>query len=300
MSRAMSIKVGWCFITSPTCFVLKAVCSEPVLYYFSAMLGKNAIGLPCPAIHANFSLRSKEVGNRFVPFRTQEAMVFFFMPVVPSSSVFAKQVRTISHPNIKCLESWISPLVLLRLLKTLCAFWCSVFFSESQDQEKFKEIGNAFQVKGELLNAMTLALLCPSCWLVISCHASCKCAWLSRRRHLVMGHRQFAEVDDLKEAICSEVALSQVCFGCSCWDSTAVCFRQSKRRRSYPLPRPRLTSTARRRAFPVSMTLTMSQLIVALFFCSWQDGKWIKEEKMSASLRDTDEPITWCFVLSSL
>ena len=102
---AMSIKVGWCFITSPTCFVLKAVCSEPVLYYFSAMLGKNAIGLPCPAIHANFSLRSKEVGNRFVPFRTQEAMVFFFIPVVPSSSVFAKQVRTISHPNIKCLES---------------------------------------------------------------------------------------------------------------------------------------------------------------------------------------------------
>ena len=33
--------------------------------------------------------------------------------------------------------------------------------------------------------------------------------------------------------------------------------------------------------------------------CSWQDGKWIKEEKMSASLRDTDEPGTWCFVLSS-
>ena len=25
-------------------------CSEPVLYYFSAMLGKNVIGLPCPAI----------------------------------------------------------------------------------------------------------------------------------------------------------------------------------------------------------------------------------------------------------
>ena len=30
-----------------------------------------------------------------------------------------------------------------------------------------------------------------------------------------------------------------------------------------------------------------------------QDGNWTREEKMSASLRDTDEPITWCFVLSS-
>ena len=30
---AMSIKVGWCFITSPTCFVLKAVCSETVLFF---------------------------------------------------------------------------------------------------------------------------------------------------------------------------------------------------------------------------------------------------------------------------
>jgi len=30
-----------------------------------------------------------------------------------------------------------------------------------------------------------------------------------------------------------------------------------------------------------------------------QDGKWIGEEKMSASLRDTDEPGTWCFVFSA-
>ena len=44
--------------------------------------------------------------------------------------------------------------------------------------------------------------------------------------------------------------------------------------------------------FPVSMTIAF------LPVCSWQDGKWIKEEK-SASLRDTDEPGTWCFVLSS-
>ena len=33
--------------------------------------------------------------------------------------------------------------------------------------------------------------------------------------------------------------------------------------------------------------------------CSWQHGKWIREEKMSASLRDTSEPGAWCFVLSS-
>ena len=33
--------------------------------------------------------------------------------------------------------------------------------------------------------------------------------------------------------------------------------------------------------------------------CSRQDGKWIKEEKMSESLRDTSEPGAWCFVLSS-
>ena len=43
-----------------------------------------------------------------------------------------------------------------------------------QDDEKFEhQIGNAFQVKGELANAMTLVLLCPSCWLVtISCNAT--------------------------------------------------------------------------------------------------------------------------------
>lgn len=32
---------------------------------------------------------------------------------------------------------------------------------------------------------------------------------------------------------------------------------------------------------------------------SQQDGKWIGEEKMSASLRDMSEPGAWCFVLSS-
>ena len=31
----------------------------------------------------------------------------------------------------------------------------------------FKEIGKAFQVKGELANVMTLTWLCPSCWLVM-------------------------------------------------------------------------------------------------------------------------------------
>ena len=54
--------------------------------------------------------------------------------------------------------------------------------------------------------------------IVLAHHISCKCAFLfynslSRRRHLSYG--QFAEVDDVKEAICSEVALSdlsQVCF----------------------------------------------------------------------------------------
>ena len=167
MSRAMSIKVGWCFITSPTCFVLKAVCSEPVLYYFSAMLGKNAIGLPCPAIHANFSLRSKEVGNRFVPFRTQEAMVFFFMPVVPSSSVFAKQVRTISHPNIKCLESWISPLVLLRLLKTLCAFWCSVFFFGITGPREVQGDWQRFPSQGRIAERNDLSFAVP---FLLTCH----------------------------------------------------------------------------------------------------------------------------------
>ena len=37
----------------------------------------------------------------------------------------------------------------------------------------------------------------------------------------------------------------------------------------------------------------------SLLITDLQDGKWIREEKMSASLRDTDEPSTWCFVLSS-
>ena len=36
-----------------------------------------------------------------------------------------------------------------------------------QDGGTFKEIGNAFQVKGELANVMTLTWLCPSCWLVM-------------------------------------------------------------------------------------------------------------------------------------
>ncbi|CAL1141941.1 unnamed protein product, partial [Cladocopium goreaui] len=35
------------------------------------------------------------------------------------------------------------------------------------DGGTFKEIGNAFQVKGELANVMTLTWLCPPCWLVM-------------------------------------------------------------------------------------------------------------------------------------
>ena len=37
----------------------------------------------------------------------------------------------------------------------------------------------------------------------------------------------------------------------------------------------------------------------SLLITDLQDGTWIREDKMSASLRNTDEPITWCFVLSS-
>ena len=37
----------------------------------------------------------------------------------------------------------------------------------------------------------------------------------------------------------------------------------------------------------------------SLLIVDLQDGNWTREEKMSASLRDTDEPITWCFVLSN-
>ena len=36
-----------------------------------------------------------------------------------------------------------------------------------------------------------------------------------------------------------------------------------------------------------------------LLLMDLQDGNWTREEKMSASLRNTDEPITWYFVLSS-
>ena len=45
-----------------------------------------------------------------------------------------------------------------------------------QDGDTFEQIGNAFQVKGELANAVTSALLCPSCWFVpmLSSHASFK------------------------------------------------------------------------------------------------------------------------------
>ena len=35
------------------------------------------------------------------------------------------------------------------------------------------------------------------------------------------------------------------------------------------------------------------------FLMSLQDGKWIREEKMSESVRDTSKPGTWCFVFSA-
>ena len=44
---------------------------------------------------------------------------------------------------------------------------------------------------------------------------------------------------------------------------------------------------------------TSASTCCTLLLMDLQDGKWIKEEKMSKSLRDTSEPGTWCFVLSS-
>ena len=37
-----------------------------------------------------------------------------------------------------------------------------------------------------------------------------------------------------------------------------------------------------------------------LLLMDLQDGKWIKEEKMSENLRDTSEPGTWCFVFQQV
>jgi len=50
---------------------------------------------------------------------------------------------------------------------------------------------------------------------------------------------------------------------------------------------------------PPSQLAFAALWFASLLIADLQDGSWIREEKMSASLRDTDEPITWCFVLSS-
>ena len=44
---------------------------------------------------------------------------------------------------------------------------------------------------------------------------------------------------------------------------------------------------------------TSASTCCTLLLMDLQDGKSIKEEKMSESLRDTSEPGTWCFALSS-
>ena len=45
---------------------------------------------------------------------------------------------------------------------------------------------------------------------------------------------------------------------------------------------------------------TSASTCCTLLLMDLQDGKWTREEKMSASLRDTSEPGTWCFVFSKL
>ena len=93
-------------------------------------------------------------------------------------------------------------------------------------------------------------------------------------------------------------------------DLTAISFRASRRRRSSPSHLSRLTSTASRRISVHFLSQHLTQPLshqrlklplqhCGLPVCSRQDGKWIREEKMSASLRDTSEPGAWCFVLSS-
>ena len=44
---------------------------------------------------------------------------------------------------------------------------------------------------------------------------------------------------------------------------------------------------------------TSASTCCTLLLMDLQDGKWIREEKMSESLRDTSEPGTWCFVSAS-
>ena len=69
----------------------------------------------------------------------------------------------------------------------------------------------------------------------------------------------------------------------------AVCFRASRRGRNSLLHLSRLTSTARRRVFSVSMTITVSQPIVALVFCQFAhcrmesgSGKMTKHQSIVA------------------
>ena len=60
----------------------------------------------------------------------------------------------------------------------------------------------------------------------------------------------------------------------------------------------KLPFTARRRAFHVKLSppgLPVPRLSVTL-----QDGNWVMEETMSASLRDTNEPNAWFGFLFSL
>ena len=52
--------------------------------------------------------------------------------------------------------------------------------------------------------------------------------------------------------------------------------------------------------YPTCPFQTSASACHTLLLMDLQDGKWIKEEKMSDSLRDTSVPGTWCFAFSKL
>ena len=84
------------------------------------------------------------------------------------------------------------------------------------------------------------------------------------------------------------------------------CLRPSSRRTQilYPAMPIKWTFTAERRALHVEAHahLFHPPHLTPLPSLGWtlQDGGWVKEEKMSASLRETDEPSAWFRCLSIL
>ena len=146
-----------------------------------------------------------------------------------------------------------------------------------QDGKEFEPKGNAFQVKGALSNAATLASLnrwpqCVSVFMSGSPHLG-DVRSMTLRKSCAQKRVAFALLLDCTWYLSSLLAAS----GNKEQGGALHCFVQNRHLQpdgglfmsnplSLPVPRPSLTL---------------------------QDGRWVKEETMSASLRSTSEPSTW-------